>query len=174
MNTTKKNLQDLSFFGQEGTDNIMALIDHCQSLVGSDYLQKMLYRSPASFEALVAQQEVIKFWYAHTDIWPKEISNGTIVMVEKYFESADTFATNPNSVLLGGKFFQKIFWRNEYHFVQFSLLHLADFIKGCYNFIQIKKEHNAIPAMLSNQLDQIEVLLEHRLCKALKNGKMSS
>lgn len=166
MHTNKRTLKDLSFVGQTNEGNILHLIDRCSTYVGSKLLQQQLAKSPANYEQLLAQQAAVKFWQLHANKWPEYISNGTIVMVEKFYESADGYSGHAPSIHpFGGKFFQKLFNRNEYHFTQFSLSHLSDFIKGCNAFVALLEAEVALPELLKETLLQMQTALQQRLCK---------
>lgn len=164
MDATKRTLKDLSFLSSEGKENILDLIDKASTSLGSALIKSLLTNSPATLETLLAQQSAVRFWHTHAGLWPKEITNGTIVMLEKFFESADSYAAHPGGFsLFGGKQFQKLFNRNEYHFTQFSLSHLCDFLKGCFSFLQVEKQSDC-PPILQEKLGQMRQLLDHPLC----------
>lgn len=168
MYTNNRTLKDLSFIGQSSEGNILSLIDRCSTYIGSKLLQQQLAQSPKSYEQLLAQQAAVKFWHQHLDKWPKQISNGTVVMVEKFYASADAYSGHAPSIQpFGGKFFQKLFNRNEYHFTQFSLSHLSDFIKGCTAFVDLLTEQYELPSLLQETLLALQNALQHRLCKDL-------
>lgn len=165
---SKATLKDLSFTGHDTEGNLLNLIDRCNTYVGRNILLKQISKSPSNFESLIAQQNVIRFWVNHPQYWSSEISNGTIVMLEKFFESADSYTSQPSG-LLSGKLFQKIFNRNEYHFTQFSLSHLSDFLKGCQAFTNILQQEKELPQMLFDTLTEMATLLAHRLSKDIIN-----
>jgi DNA mismatch repair protein MutS len=168
MQSNNRTLKDLSFIGQVTEGNILNLIDRCTTYIGSKLLQKQLTKSPSSYSDLVAQQAVVQFWHQHPDQWPKQISNGTVVMVEKFYESADAYSGHAPSIQpFGGKFFQKLFNRNEYHFTQFSLSHLSDFLKGCTAFVALLDSEEALPELLKDTLLLMQQALAHRLSKDL-------
>jgi DNA mismatch repair protein MutS len=164
MINSKRTLKDLSFTGTDAGNNIMNLIDRCTTAAGRTVLQRQLLKSPASYEGLVRQQEVIRYWAAHPQHWSSLITNGTIVMLEKFYESADSYASHPGTAgFMSGKFFQKFFNRNEYHFTQFSLSHLSDFLKGCQDFVQLLDEAETLPGLLAATFLDMRTALDHRL-----------
>jgi DNA mismatch repair protein MutS len=168
MQNSKRTLKDLSFSGNETEGNLMNYIDRCGTFVGRTVLSKQLTNAPTSFEALKEQQEVIRFWAKHPQYWPKEITNGTIVMLEKFYESADSYTSHPSGMnFFGAQFFQKIFNRNEYHFTQFSLSHLSDFLRGCQAFVALLQSEKELPLLLANILGDMDKSLAHRLTKDL-------
>lgn len=166
MYNSKRTLKDLSFTGSSAEGNIMNFIDRCTTFAGSTVLQRQLSKAPSSHQALREQQDAVRFWSQHPEYWTKLITNGTIVMLEKFFESADTYSAHPGGGMLTGKLFQKLFNRNEYHFTQFSLSHLSDFIKGCIALVSLA-EQATLPVAISRLLDQMRQLLDHRLTKDL-------
>jgi len=180
MQNDKTTLRDLSIFPADGSDGVFALIDRTSTQVGRDMLRRNIQVPPATYEKLVEVQDVVKFWAANAALWPKIILNGTVVMLEKYFESADA-ASNPpdgfNRVLNG--FFQKMLNKQEYFFIQFSLSHLSDFLKGCQQLAEIL-DKPGVPLLLQRELALVKEELAHRLVapvtaitKQTKYGELS-
>lgn len=164
MQNNKQTLKDLSFTGADDGYNVLHLIDRCNTILGRELLQKLLSKGIDNFESLKAQQDAILYWHAHLHCWPKEISNGTIVMLEKFYEAADTYSGHPGGInLFGGKMLQKIFNRNEYHFTQFSLSHLSDFLKGCQCFVQLFEHEKHLPSLIKTNYEAIQKSLQHSL-----------
>lgn len=163
MVTDKTTLKDLSVFTSDGSTDLFSLIDGTVTQAGRDALRKHVQHPPDSFETLKKTQEAILFWSKHPDLWADEISNGTLVMLDKFFESADSAAAPPGGFsLLLGSFFQKMFNKQQYFFIQFSLSHLSDFLKGCRRLASILDEHET-PPLLHKELSAIKDELQHRL-----------
>jgi len=166
MQSDKTTLKDLSIFTADNSGGVFALIDHTTTQAGRDELRKIIYQPPGSFEGLQRLQDTIKFWYINPDEWPSVISNGTIVMLEKFFESADSYTIPTGFTKIFGAFIQKLFNRNEYSFTKFSLSHLEDFLKGCTQLTDML-EHDDLPQLLKNELEIIKEELQHRLVPAV-------
>jgi DNA mismatch repair protein MutS len=163
MQNDKTTLKDLSIFTSDGSADIFALIGHTVTQAGRDMLRKHIQHPPDTFENLKAVQEAIIFFSTHPDLWPTIISNGTLVMLEKFFESADNISAPPTGfTLFFNSVFQKIFNRQEYFFTQFSLSHLADFLKGCRQLAEITGMPG-VPEILLKELNAIKKELGHRL-----------
>src|SRR5690606_17188410 len=86
------------------------------------------------------------------------------------FESADHLPQPPSGFnLLFNSFFQKLLNKNAYSFHQFSVSHLADFIKGCKELTELLSMPE-LPLRLREVLVEIKSELEgHRLMTALLN-----
>src|SRR5579875_2090395 len=132
MHNDKTTLKDLSIFTADPGGGVFGLLDHTTTHAGKEMLRKHIYHPPGNYNLLVQLQQVIRFWSANPSFWPESISNGTLVMLEKFFESADNAAPPGGGLnMLLGAFFQKLLHKNEYQFIQFSLSHLSDFLQGC-------------------------------------------
>jgi len=166
MQSDKTTLKDLSIFTSENSGGIFALIDHANTQVGRDELRRLIYQPPTSFGALQKLQDTVKFWYKHQDEWPSVISNGTIVMLEKFFESADSYSVPTGFTKIFSAFVQKLFNRNEYSFTKFSISHLEDFLNGCVDLANML-DAEGLPELLRNELEAIKGELQHRLVPAI-------
>ncbi len=160
----KTTLQDLSFLNGEHT--IFTLINRCATQAGSDALRKQVQAPPSTYERLQEQQDAVKFWISHADKWTQLVSNGTLVMIEKFYESADGVAGRSNHLtLLLNSLIQKVFNRNAYSFVRFSVSHLIDFLKGCNELLQLQQYDP--PVAIKTELDAFAETLSLPLCQAL-------
>lgn len=168
MQNDKTTLRDLSIYTTDGSGGIFSLIDRTTSHAGRDALKKHINHPPDSFEMLAATQEAITFWHDNNSLWPAVISNGTIIMLEKFFESADHVSAPPTGfTLMMSGMLQRIFNRQEYFLTRFSLSHLSDFLNGCTQLAAIAVQPG-IPALLKKELQSVEKELEHRLSERVK------
>lgn len=169
MQNDKTTLKDLSIFTAEQDESVFALLDHTTTLAGKEVLRKHILHPPGDYESLQDLQDTIKFWTNNLHVWPSIITNGTLVMLEKYFESADTISSPPSSInLLFGTFFQKLLNKDEYSFTQFSVSHLSDFFKGCQQLSDLLEREN-LPAFLQRELEIIKKQAEHDLTNEIIN-----
>lgn len=130
MDIDKVTLQDLSFL--QGQQSVFSLINRCVTQEGSAVLRQHILHPPRSFQQLCAYQKAISFWLDHVNQWPDQISNGTLVMVQKFYESADVAFEKPNSInLFLADWMEKIFHKKAFSTAMFSMGHLCDFLKGC-------------------------------------------
>lgn len=166
MHNDKTTLKDLSIFMAESGGGVFSLIDHTTTLAGRDMLRKHIYSPPDTHELLQQLQDSIRYLSGAQAVWPTVISNGTIVMLEKFFESADNTATPPAVGLALTGFLQKLFNRNEYFFTQFSISHLSDFLKGCTELAGMLSQQD-LPPMLRTELQHMQDGLQHPLVQDL-------
>lgn len=163
MRNDKTTFKDLSVFPVEGNKGIVSLIDYTITNDGRDILKDYVSKPPETFEELKGMQEAIRFWAQHQELWPAVITNGTMVMLDKFFESTEEFSAPPSGMtLMFGDFWQRLFNKGHYFFTQFSITHIADFLKGCIELVNITEQHE-VPAVLAHKLYTMRELLEHPL-----------
>lgn len=169
MQNDKTTLADLSFI-TSGNNGIFHLLDNTVTQAGRDMLRKHVSHPPSGYDELISLQEVIRFLSKHPDAWTTAISNGTLVMLEKFFEAADS--SSPPSIGLSFSIttaFQKFFNRNQYSFTQFSISHLSDFLRGCRELMSLLT-YSDIPSRLVHVLNGIkEELDQQRLTEEITN-----
>jgi DNA mismatch repair protein MutS len=167
MQNDKTTLKDLSIFPADGSDGVFALIDRTTTQEGKETLRKHILHPPDSFDSLVAVQDTIKYWRSNPGQWPSMISNGTLVMLVKFFESADNAAAPPSGLAgMLAQVFQKVFNKREYFFTKFSLSHLSDFLRGCSALASLADQTD-IPPLLLRELDQMRDDLKHPLTEKI-------
>ncbi|GAA4463911.1 MutS family DNA mismatch repair protein [Nemorincola caseinilytica] len=167
MQNDKTTLRDLAVFPTDGSEGIFSLIDRTTTQEGREALRRHVLQPPGDHERLAGVQAAVQFWCANAHLWPTGISNGTLVMLEKFFESADNTSMPPKGfagMIAHG--LQKIFNKREYFFTKFSLSHLSDFLKGCQALAAIADRQD-VPPLLLRELQAIKDELAHRLTDAI-------
>jgi DNA mismatch repair ATPase MutS len=89
-----------------------------------------------------------------------------MLMLEKFFESADGGMPPRGLALSVGTFLQKLFKSNQAFFTEFSLSHIADFLRGCQKLAEITGTHE-LPALLKRELEAVKEELDHPLTEEL-------
>ena len=96
----KITLKDLSFYTSGGGGGIFTLVNHTTTQHGREALRRHIQQPPADYVQLQELQDVIRYWSGNAAKWPEIISNGTLVMLEKFFESADSASTPPSGITM--------------------------------------------------------------------------
>jgi DNA mismatch repair ATPase MutS len=166
MQNDKITLKDLSFFASDG-GGVFALLDHTTTHAGKEVLRKHIMQPPNTPDKLQQTQDAVKFWLEHGKYWPEIISNGTLLMLEKFFDAADYFSAPPSGItMMFSNLMLKLFNKNEYFFTQFSLSHLSDFLNGCKQLMKVLEVQD-IPPMLRSHLEEMQKELQHRLTEQI-------
>jgi|694.fasta_scaffold62556_2 DNA mismatch repair ATPase MutS len=170
----KQSKKDLHIFPEEGQKSLFEHIDFTITSQGKLYLKQLLLKTPATWEDCIAQQETIRFMVQHTACWPSTISNGTLLLLEQFYETADTFTGVPSSY----SFFlqtllKKIFQQSAYAFIQSTYQQFADFYSGLaalYTYFN-KME---VPVAIANQLAMLNGILEQELVRQIVSAKQAA
>ena len=100
------------------------------------------------------------------DEWPVSISNGTIMVMERFYETA--IDDIPHGQNLPAALAYKFFHATDYALVRYSVGHFADFIRGM-NQLVVMLDAPGIPPMLGELLGRTRRLLDqdvlHQLMK---------
>ncbi len=159
-------LQDLSFFGNE--HSVFAKINLCRTNLGTDNLKKLLTNPPENRTSLLEMQDVVSFFIKKIDCWDDEVSNGNLLMVEKFFESADAAKDLPNPISTTiNSLVQKLFNRNEYSFIRFSIEQVSIFLKGCAHLKKALESESNLPILIKHILAKIDKCFAHYLIEEL-------
>ena len=167
----KVTLNDLTVF--DGQNAVFHLLNKCTSQQGSQQLLRKLQKPATSFETVLEEQKAVRFWTEHAEHWPKEISNGTLVMIEKYYEIAESAPEKPNNAtLFFSAIIHKLFNKDVYSFVRFSISHLIDFLNGIAFIHQLEQQNP--PLYIQRELDGLQQLLNHPLGQSLLKTSAAS
>ncbi len=169
----KQSKRDLHIFPEEGQKSLFEHIDFTISSQGKQYLKQLVLKTPATWEDCIAQQQTIQFMVQHTACWPSTISNGTLLLLEQFFETADTFTGVPSSYsFFLQTFLKKVFQQSAYAFIQSTYQQFVDFYSGlaalCAYF-----QKREVPESVAKQLAIWNDILKQELLKNLVSAKQA-
>ncbi|MFS8083229.1 MAG: MutS-related protein [Ginsengibacter sp.] len=156
MEIDKTTLNDLSIFNQHEELSVFAKLNLTRTVGGSRKMQQIFSQSPAKIENIIDIQNTLKLFIEKEAAWPGYISNGSILMIYKFFESAiDTLPSRPTFTTA---YYYKIFHAPDFSLVKYSTGHLFDFIKGMHAIIDLFAGSD-VPQNLKKVLDNIQILI---------------
>ena len=121
-------LHDLSIFNSEEEFSIFNKLNFTTTIQGKEQFRHNLNSPLKGIEAITAIQETIKLVLAKTDEWPSQISNGTIMVIESFFESSiDPIPSQSSSF---SAYSYKLLHAPDFSLVKYSTGHCVDFLKG--------------------------------------------
>jgi DNA mismatch repair protein MutS len=162
----KVTLKDLSFFKNE--KGVFSLLHRTTTQAGANIIKQWIQKPSTNLEQLQEQQLAVRFWMAHHNAWAGVITNGTLVMIEKYYETSDGLTGKPSAFNLWlQSYVHKLFNRNEYSFVRFSVAHVVDFLKGINALVPLLQQNP--PKIIREILEKFQQQLQIPLCNALIN-----
>ncbi len=169
----KTTLNDLSIFHHEEELSVFHHLNFTRTLSGKDWLRQMLSRPMGDIRLISGVQTIIKDLLPFVHSWPETITNGTMMVIEKFYETpvADMHVSNKANV-----FFYKVFYSADFALGRFSVQHFVSFVKGMQEVVDLLKDSN------SNQLqvwkDRITMLLNKPVLQEMlqhdRSTKLSS
>ncbi|RYF91717.1 MAG: DNA mismatch repair protein MutS [Chitinophagaceae bacterium] len=155
METDKTTLNDLAIFNSEEDFSVFSYLDCTHTSNGREQLRRNLASPLSGMEAIVNIQNTIRFIDSKKEQWPKQISNGTIMVIERFYGTA--IDSLPKQVSALDAFTYKLFHSPDNSLVKYSAIHCFDFIKGMKAMLQIFDAANC-PLPLQNILLRVEKL----------------
>ncbi len=157
MEIDKTTLNDLGIFAHGEAASISEKLNLASTMRGQLQLEKNLRTTYSTVEEIIEVQAAIKSIKSVLPQWTMKISNGTLMVVEKYFESrVDGIPENPTML---GAYMYKITNLQDYNLVKYSTKHLHDFIVGCQEIcvkISEKPANSRVEAVLKEMRSQLK------------------
>ncbi len=128
MEIDKPTLNDLSIFDQEEESSIFHKFNFTRTNGGRAKLKQAFSMSLNNIEDIKGIQKTLKIIQQKKELWPEMISNGSIMVIHKFYETTfDKIPAYPSTV---SAYAYKLFHRSDFSLVKYSTGHGFDFIKG--------------------------------------------
>ena len=85
MQIDKTSFNDISIFHQEEEYSIFHKLDFTRTVGGKEWLRRFFTEPHSDLKRILGTQTIIKTLLDHLDEWPTEITNGTVIMMDKFF-----------------------------------------------------------------------------------------
>ncbi|MDQ6763643.1 MAG: DNA mismatch repair protein MutS [Bacteroidota bacterium] len=167
METDKTTLNDLSVFEQEEEFSIFHKINFTRTVGGREKLRDILNKSLTDIASIQDMQKTLQLLINKEDRWPLTISNGSVLMVHKFYESiVDSIPDRPT---ISSAYLYKMFHAPDYSLVKYSTGHAFDFLKGMQkilaNFLNTDAPHNLMMVLEKIKLRMDKIQLNQILSK---------
>ncbi len=168
MEIDKTTLADLVIFDKEEEFSIFNKINFTTTSRGKEQLKKNISFPLPNIESIKSTQKTLLYILAKKEKWPIVISNGTILMVERFFESnINPIPSKPTTL---STFSYKLLNSHDYSLVKYSVRHCFDFIKGMQQAIVVFLEQDT-PQLLKKQLEDAKKMLDKEVFKIIAENK---
>jgi DNA mismatch repair ATPase MutS len=167
-NTT---LADLTIFTSLEDISVFNKLNLCRTVGGRDKLHDNFNGPHNTIEAIKGIQQTLQIILQNLEHWPTEITNGSVMMIEKFYQaSIDDIPSTPSVVTA---YSYKIFHRPDFSLVEYSVGHAFDFIKGIQLLItRFLKEDT--PSPLRTILLSAQQIISHQQFSIIENNKKAS
>jgi DNA mismatch repair protein MutS len=169
METDKTTLTDLSVFQHEEEFSIFSKVNFTRTTGGREKLRNIFSGSLKDIPSILDIQNVLKLIICKKDEWPLSISNGSIMVIHKFYETI--FDTIPSRPTIYSAYMYKLFHGPDFSLAKYSTGHGFDFIKGMQKLISVFLMDDS-PVHLKRVLQKAQVLIEKTQLEVVsKNGK---
>jgi DNA mismatch repair ATPase MutS len=166
MQIDKITFNDISVFHPEEEFSIFHRLNFTKTVGGKEWLRRFFMEPHHDLKRIVGVQNIIKALLNHIDDWPKEVTNGTIIMMDKFLDyNLDPVPQHPTSL---NSFTYKVLHAQDYSMVKFSVQHFSDFFRGVKKILDLLAGAD-LPPNLRFYIDRIETILQEKPLRQLAN-----
>jgi DNA mismatch repair ATPase MutS len=164
MDIDKTTYADLSLFSHEEEFSIFHKLNFTRTRGGQDQLLELFEKPFSDLRSIGETQAILTLILQHSEEWPLSISNGTIMVMEKFYSTA--IDEIPISYHLPAALQYKLFHGPDYSMIRYSIGHFADFIRGMLKITDLFGRQEC-PALLGDLLAKARRLMDHEIVGSL-------
>ena len=166
---------DISVFHQEEEFSIFHKLNFTRTIYGKDWLRRFFSEPHHDLKKILGTQTIIRTLSEHLDEWPTEISNGTLLVVEKFLDyNLDPVPEDPNAY---NTWWYKSLHVEDFRMIKYSIGHTADFFRGIKKLASLFRQSD-LPAYFKIYIERAEQLLKEpalaKIAAARPGEKFSS
>ncbi len=164
MQIDNTSFSDISIFHHEEEYSIFHKLNFTRTTGGKEWLRKFFSEPHSDVKKIIGTQKIIRTFIEHVKDWPDAITNGTVLMMDKFMDYAlDPISESANS-------FNNIFYRwlhsEDYAMVKYSIIHFADFYRGIKQVAELLEDLE-LPSSIQFYADRISKILKESPLKKL-------
>ncbi|MGZ3837089.1 MAG: MutS-related protein [Flavisolibacter sp.] len=159
MQIDKTTFSDISIFHPEEEFSIFHHLNFTRTVGGKEWLRRFFMEPHQDLQRIIGVQNIIRTFLHHLDDWPQEITNGTVIMMDKFLDyNLDPVPQHPTAL---NALAYKLLHSQDYSMAKFSVKHFSDFFRGLKKILQLLSG-TALPANLRFYLDRIQKIFQER------------
>lgn len=175
MQIDKVTFNDISIFHPEEEFSIFHKLNFTKTIGGKEWLRRFFTEPHQDLKRITGTQNIIKTLLDHLDDWPSEITNGTIIMIDKFLDyNLDPVPQHPTPL---NSFTYRILHAADFSFISYSVKHLADFYRGMSRLLELLSPVD-LPAHLHFYVERIQQIMKEeplqRLARIKADQKLSN
>ncbi len=169
MQIDKTTYNDLSLFSSEEEFSIFHKLNFTRTNGGKEWLRWMMNEPFGEIPKILDTQSIVQLILSRLNRWPSEVSNGTMMVIERFYDTA--LDPIPRSADVFNVWMYKTLHSVDYGLIRYSVIHFRDFIVGMHRLAALIDDP-ASPAKLQLFASRIRSLLLHQqLQELLKKDK---
>jgi DNA mismatch repair ATPase MutS len=169
MQIDKTSFSDISIFHTEEEFSIFHKLNFTRTIGGKEWLRKFFTEPHRDLKKIIGTQKVIRTLMEHVKDWPTDITNGTVVVMDKFMDySLDPISQHqtPFNVLS-----YKWLHSADYSMVKYSITHFADFYRGIKNIASLLEDLELPPGIKIYIDRMVQILKEPALAELSRTEK---
>jgi DNA mismatch repair ATPase MutS len=171
METDKTTLQDLSIFNHEDEFSVFNKMNLTRTTGGREKLRQIFNHSLNDIDSIKNVQKTLQLILEKRDQWPLFVSNGSVLMIYKFYESTiDEPPSRPSPITA---YLYKLLHGPDFSLVKYSMGHAFDFIKGMQQIVSVFLNDEA-PLNFKKALQKAQVLIERHQFQSIFNKEKSA
>lgn len=160
MQVDKVTQNDLAIFHSDEEQSVFHHLNHTLTNGGRQYLRYLLDNPLNSIDKIIDTQKTIQHLKKIIDQWPISPTNGTIMVLEKFYESPiDSYPKIPETF---NSFWYRFFHQSDYSLTLFTIQHAIDFFQGMKKIVDLTNNIES-----KGELYKISEKISHLLNKAI-------
>lgn len=168
MEIDKTTFSDISVFHYEEEFSIFHKLNFTRTTGGKEWLRRFFSEPHHDLKRILGTQKIIRILLLHVDDWPTDISNGTIMVMEKFLDYAlDPVSDNQNPL---NSLSYKWLHHEDYAMVKYSIKHFGDFYRGIKRLALLFEDQD-LPAAFKIYIERILQLLKETPLQRLSETK---
>lgn len=175
MQADKTTVSDLSIFNHEEELSVFHHLDFTRTIGGREWLRIFLSRPLNDIKKITETQRILKCIINVLSRWPETITNGTVMVIDKFYETA--IESIPKSSNVVSTLTYKYLNGADYSLLRYSVTHFVEFARGLKEIVNLLSQSET-PSTLDMMLQRIQAVLNreilHEMLDTPKGKKLSS
>jgi len=129
------SFNDISIFHAEEESSIFHKLNFTRTSGGKEWLRKFFSEPHKDIHRIEGTQKIIRSLMERVNDWPTDISNGTLLVMDKFLDySLDPISANQN---VWNTYSYRWLHSADYSMVKYSITHFADFFRGLRHITEL-------------------------------------
>lgn len=158
------SFSDISIFHAEEEFSIFHKLNFTRTTGGKEWLRRFFTEPHNDVKKILGTQKVIRTLMDHVDEWPADITNGTVLVMDKFLDyPLDPISQNTGSF---NNLFYRILHSEDYSMLKYSITHFGDFYRGLKK-IALLLDGLDFPPHINIYIDRIHQVLKEPALREL-------
>ncbi len=145
MQIDQQTLNDLGIFNRMEEQSVFHLLNYTTTSYGREQLQHLLARPMNNIQQINDRQQVIRHFTQLIPTWPQKITNGTLLLIDKFYHSRIAPIPYPANAMNVAIY--RVLNTNSFGAVKYSVRQFIDFLKGIQELHVLLTEVDSLPVI---------------------------